>query len=248
MIIFKDENYIICKKPTGVSSQKSPDGKDMLNLLSEKTGILPTEIHPLHRLDNPVGGTMIYAIGSRNASVLSKIISENKLSKRYLAVIHGEPESNKDILKDLLFKDSSKNKSFVVKRVRKGVKEASLEYEILGTVCHEGEKISLVKILLHTGRTHQIRVQFSHRKFPLLVIDDMAAAKTNATLHYGLTNCLLSPLLITKKKHIPRCRIFKTSHGTYLTKHYLTYPRTDFTNKNAKTTSPRIFSCKYFIF
>jgi len=168
MVISENENYIICKKPVGVSSQKSPDGKDMLSLISQKVQIPISEIHPIHRLDNPVGGTMIYALGSKSASLLSKVISENKFKKEYLAVIHGEPEVGEAVLKDLLFKDSSRNKSFVVKRMRKGVKEASLEYKLLSTVCHNEEKVSLIKIILHTGRTHQIRVQFSHRKMPLL--------------------------------------------------------------------------------
>ena len=178
----ENENYIICNKPVGVSSQKSPDGKDMPNLIFQKAQIPLSKIHPIHRLDNPVGGTMIYAIGSKSASLLSKLISENKLKKEYFAVIHGEPEIGETVLKDLLFKDSSKNKSFVVKRMRKGVKEASLEYKVLSTVCYNEEKVSLVRIILHTGRTHQIRVQFSHRKMPLLGDRRYGSGKDNCSV------------------------------------------------------------------
>lgn len=182
MIIFKNENFIICKKVIGISSQKSSDGKDMICLISEKTQIPQNEIHPIHRLDNPVGGTILYGIGPKNAAQLSKIVSGNKLHKEYLAVIHGEPMEPEAVFKDLLFKDSSKNKSYVVQRMRKGVKEASLEYKVLSTVCYNEEKVSLVRIILHTGRTHQIRVQFSHRKMPLMGDRRYGSGKDNCTV------------------------------------------------------------------
>ena len=92
------------------------------------------------------------------------MVSERSFSKEYLAVIKGIPTENEGVYKDFLFKDSSKNKSFVVKRARKGVKEASLEYRLLDS----HDDISLVFVKLHTGRTHQIRVQFASRKTPLL--------------------------------------------------------------------------------
>ena len=80
----------------------------------------------------------------------------------------GKPEEPEGIFEDLLFKDSSKNKSFVVKRERKGVKKASLSYRVLASSEVNGEEISLVLAKLHTGRTHQVRVQFASRKMPLL--------------------------------------------------------------------------------
>lgn len=166
-IIHKEENFVVCKKPVGVQSQKS-EGKNMIELLAETLGMEETNVYPIHRLDNLVGGTMVYATTKSGAKELSRIVSENRMQKTYLAVIHGEPEKEKDILKDLLFKDSSKNKTFAVKRMRKGVKEASLEYEVINTTENNGQKLTLLKILLHTGRTHQIRVQFSSRKMPLV--------------------------------------------------------------------------------
>lgn len=168
MIIYQSPNYIICKKAVGVSSQKTDANSNMPSLISEAADIPVCNIHTIHRLDNPVGGTMVYALGKDSASKLSALVSDNKIQKTYLAVIHGKPEEKSGLMEDLLFKDSSKNKSFVVKRMRKGVKRALLEYEVLSTVQHDSNEMSLVKILLHTGRTHQIRVQFSHRKMPLL--------------------------------------------------------------------------------
>ena len=110
---------------------------------------------------------MVYAITKEGASLLGKTLSENRMQKRYLAVICGNPQESEATLTDLLFKDSSKNKSYVVKRMRKGVKKASLEYKVLATADYNGNTYSLLQILLHTGRTHQIRVQFASRKMPL---------------------------------------------------------------------------------
>lgn len=168
MIIFNDLNYVICKKPIGISSQKTDGDNDMPSLISQNTNIPVGRIHTVHRLDSSVGGTMVYALGKEKAAKLSALISASNMRKEYLAVIHGVPETTNGIFEDLLFKDSTKNKSFIVKRMRKGVKEAILEFKLIDTVCFDGKEMSLVKILLHTGRTHQIRVQFSHRKMPLV--------------------------------------------------------------------------------
>jgi len=181
-IIYMDKNYIVCQKPIGVSSQKANDNKDMISLISKETDISLDNIYPVHRLDNIVGGTMVYALNKKSAAALSKLISENKLKKYYLAVIHGRPENESDIFNDFLFKDSKTNKSFVVNRVRKGVKEASLEYKVLDTIDTDSGKFSLVKILLHTGRTHQIRVQFSSRKMSLLGDRRYGSGKDNCPI------------------------------------------------------------------
>ncbi len=154
-ILFEDEHLIFAVKPVGVLSQKG-DKENMVDLLGG--------VYPVHRLDTAVGGVMVFAKTADCAKRLSVLISQNEVKKEYLAVLQGVPEENKAVLKDLLFKDSAKNKTYVVKRERKGVKKASLEYEVLTVK----EDLSLVKVLLHTGRTHQIRVQFSSRKMPLL--------------------------------------------------------------------------------
>lgn len=158
-ILYEDKHLIFAVKPVGVLSQKG-DGENMVDLLSQGRG----QVYPVHRLDRAVGGVMVFAKTSDCAAKLSATVSRNEMVKEYVAVLCGIPEDESGILKDLLFKDSSKNKSFVVKRQRKGVKEASLEYRLLSTA----DNLSLVKIKLHTGRTHQIRVQFSSRKMPLL--------------------------------------------------------------------------------
>lgn len=164
-IIFEDDYIIVCIKPTGLLSQAdSSGGESMISLLQDHCG---GTVYPLHRLDREVGGIMVYAKTQKAASVLSRDIAEQRFKKEYLALVHGVPESKQGEMKDLLFKDSSKNKVFVVKKERKGVKKASLQYELINTKDIENEKFSVVRILLHTGRTHQIRVQFASRKMSL---------------------------------------------------------------------------------
>ena len=147
----------------------------MVSLLSQQTNL---QHKCVHRLDFGVGGTMVYAKSESAASKLSASIQNRSFEKEYLAVVYGTPQEKSGIYKDLLFKDSKKNKSFVVDRVRKGVKEASLEYKVLDTKETEKGTLSLVWIKLHTGRTHQIRVQFASRKTPLYG-DGKYGSKTN---------------------------------------------------------------------
>ena len=160
-ILFEDESVIVCIKERGLLSQTdSGGGESMVALLSAHCN---NQVYPLHRLDREVGGVMVYAKTKKAAANLSRDIAEHKFIKEYIALIHGKPESDSGEMRDLLFKDSRKNKSFVVKRQRKGVKEALLEYSLLET---DGD-FSTVLVRLHTGRTHQIRVQFASRKMPL---------------------------------------------------------------------------------
>ena len=128
-------------------------------MLKEQLG---GEIFPIHRLDKNVGGVMVYARTKFAAASLSKAVQEGTMVKEYLAMVHGTPPESGD-WEDLLFKDSRKNKVFVVKRQRTGVKKARLEFTRLTQ-----DDPSLVRIRLHTGRSHQIRVQFSSRGFPLV--------------------------------------------------------------------------------
>ncbi|MBO5857806.1 MAG: RluA family pseudouridine synthase [Clostridia bacterium] len=161
-ILFEDNDIIVLVKPVGVPSEDTKNGeKGILNLLKTENNL--TDVFLLHRLDRNVGGVMVFAKNKKSAACISKQIQENTFKKTYLAVTDGVIEEKQGIYKDLLFKDSSKNRSFVVNRMRKGVKEASLEYEVLSEI----ENKTLVKVTLHTGRTHQIRVQFSSRKTPL---------------------------------------------------------------------------------
>ncbi len=158
-IIFQNEDFLACVKPVGIPSQCDGEN-DMVKLL---TAQLNTQIFPVHRLDTAVGGVMVFAKNKRSAAFFSKEIAEKRFKKQYYAVVEGVPEPKIGKMEDWLFKDSSKNKSYVVKRERKGVKKASLDYR---TVAQCGGK-SLVEVLLNTGRSHQIRAQFSSRKMPL---------------------------------------------------------------------------------
>lgn len=153
-ILFSDRDIVLCVKPVGLDSEIQ-----MPAALKETLG---GEIYPVHRLDKNVGGVMIFARTQAAAASLSKAIQEGKLIKEYVALVHGTPPESGDWV-DLLWKDSQKNKVFVVKRMRGGVKKARLEFTRLTS----GEE-SLVRIRLHTGRSHQIRVQFASRGYPLV--------------------------------------------------------------------------------
>lgn len=160
-ILFEDESIIVCIKERGIISQSDSAGG--ISMITELEKLCNCKIFPLHRLDKEVGGVMVYAKTKSAAAGLSKDIQEHKFIKEYIALIHGTPENSRGEMRDLLFKDSKKNKSYVVKRERKGVKEALLDYELL----ESNNGFSKVLIKLHTGRTHQIRVQFASRKMPL---------------------------------------------------------------------------------
>ena len=149
-ILYSDKEIVVCVKPVGLDSEHDVPAQ------------LGGEIFPIHRLDKNVGGVMVFARTKGAAAVLSKAVQEGTMVKEYVALVHGTPPETGD-WEDLLFKDSSKNKVFVVKKERKGVKKARLEFARLTA----GET-SLVRIRLHTGRSHQIRVQFSSRSFPLV--------------------------------------------------------------------------------
>lgn len=160
-ILYEDKNIVFCVKPVGASSET-----DMPEMLKNQLG---GEIFTLHRLDNPVGGVMVYAKNKSAAAKISKKIAEHTdFEKTYLAVCEGELSEPEGQMEDLLFKDSRKNKSFVVSRERKGVKKARLSYRVLETAEYRGKMCSLVSVKLETGRSHQIRVQFASRKHPLL--------------------------------------------------------------------------------
>ncbi len=153
-ILYSDSQIAVCVKPVGLDSEHEVPAR-----LQKSLG---GEVFPLHRLDKNVGGLMVFARTRPAAARLSQAIQHGQMIKEYVALVHGSPPES-GILTDLLWKDSRQNKVFVVTRSRKGVKEATLEY----TRLRAGER-SLVRIRLHTGRSHQIRVQFASRGFPLV--------------------------------------------------------------------------------
>ncbi len=193
-VLFEDKHIICAIKPTGVLSEDSRSAC-MPALLREHTG--RDYIGTVHRLDRDVGGVMLF---SKNPAVTGKLIAqvaERSFHKEYLAVAMGEMEEESAVLKDLLFRDSHINKSYVVDRMRKGVRDASLEYKTLGTAELDGSAISLLHIILHTGRTHQIRVQLSHRKHPLIGDVRYGGRKAKDIALWSHRICFTHPL--TKK-------------------------------------------------
>ncbi len=165
-------DFAVCVKPVGLDSEQQVPAA-----LQE---VLGGEVYTLHRLDKNVGGVMIYARSKQAAASLSKVITQGQMVKEYVAKVHGTPPPEGD-WEDLLFKDSGRNKVFVVKRQRAGVKAARLTYKCL----HTGEQ-SLVRIRLYTGRSHQIRVQFASRGYPLV-----------GDHKYGSQDSLTAPLLFS---------------------------------------------------
>jgi 23S rRNA pseudouridine1911/1915/1917 synthase len=167
-VLYEDRNVISFVKPFGILSQKAENSEEnsILELLEASQKNI--KLFPVHRLDRTTGGVMIAAKTKEAAAILSTLITDGGMKKEYLAAVHGSSDGG--ILEDNLFFDKRKNKSFVVKKdtERKGVKKAVLEYETLKTVPHLTGDVSLVKIKLMTGRTHQIRVQMSNAGHPLL--------------------------------------------------------------------------------
>ena len=160
-ILHLDERIIVCIKPSGVLSTDEDGG--LPQLLQEQ---LELEHRPrtVHRLDRVVSGLMVLARGAKSASILSEQVMSHSFGKEYLAVIHGCPTQKSGTLTDLLGRDKARKMTYVAQEPGKDVREAILDYEVLG----EAEGTSLVHITLHTGRTHQIRVQFSSRGMPLV--------------------------------------------------------------------------------
>ena len=161
-ILYSDRDILVCVKPARVLSTDEPGG--LPDLLRETLGEAKADLRTVHRLDRVVSGLMVLARNGKSASELSRQIRDGEFEKIYHAVVHGKPEDEKGTLRDLLGRDKARKMTFVAPEPAKGVQEAVLDYEVLGAA---GE-LSLVKVLLHTGRTHQIRVQFASRGMPLV--------------------------------------------------------------------------------
>ena len=158
-IIHQDREIVVCLKPAGVLSTDEPGG--VPELLRQQ--LQTEEIRTVHRLDRVVGGLMLLARSAAAASALSRQIRDGDFDKRYLAVVHGETPVRGE-LRDLLLRNKAERKTYVVSEPAKGVQEAVLRYETL----ERAGGLSLVRIELLTGRTHQIRCQFSSRGWPLV--------------------------------------------------------------------------------
>ena len=161
-LIYVDEDILVCLKPARVLSTDEPGG--VPDLARQALGNPNADVRTVHRLDRVVAGLMVLARNAKAASELSRQIRDNEFQKEYLAVVHGNPEQEAGTLRDLLGRDKARKMTFVAAEPAKGVQEAVLDYQVLGNK----EEMSRVRIQLHTGRTHQIRVQFASRNMPLV--------------------------------------------------------------------------------
>lgn len=159
-IIYKDQDLVVCVKPARVLSTDEPGG--LPELLRAELGT--EDFRTVHRLDRVVSGLMVVARNAAAASELSRQVREDAFGKEYLAVVHGTPEAEEATLRDLLGRDKARKMTFVATQMAKDVQEAVLDYRVLSK---HGD-FSKVHIHLHTGRTHQIRVQFASRGMPLV--------------------------------------------------------------------------------
>ena len=156
-IIYQDEYLLVCLKPAGIASTYLPE------LLGKQLG-LSAPLRTVHRLDQPVQGLMVLAKRKHTAADLSRQIMAGEFEKEYLAVVHGCPEARQGEFSDLLVRDKEKRMTFVAAQPGKDAQQALLSYRVEA----KGERYSRVRVRLHTGRTHQIRVQFASRGMSLV--------------------------------------------------------------------------------
>lgn len=185
-ILYEDKYLIIVKKEYGVTTQENTkNGKCLLDLIREERNNANMYLALINRLDKEVTGAVLIAKTKEVAAKLNTMQLERAIKKEYIAIVGGIPEEKKGRYDDLLFKDSTKNKTFVVDRMRKGVKDASLLYETVKIFEYNGILCAALKVNLITGRTHQIRVQFSSRK--MAVLGDSKYGSTIRTCKMALT-------------------------------------------------------------
>ena len=183
-LIYVDEDVLVCLKPARVLSTDEPGG--VPDLAREALGDPEADIRTVHRLDRVVSGLMVLARNAKAASDLSRQIREEKFEKEYMAVVHGIPEQKTGTLRDLLGRDKARKMTYVAAEPAKGVQEAVLDYTVQGTA----EDMSLVRIRLQTGRTHQIRVQFASRGMPL--VGERKYSERNDPCEIALWSCRIA--------------------------------------------------------
>ena len=180
-LIYIDDDILVCLKPARVLSTDEPGG--VPDLAREALGDPKADVRTVHRLDRGVAGLMVLARNAKAASELSRQIRDDEFVKGYLAVVHGSPEEDSGTLRDLLGRDKARKMTFVAKEPAKGVQEAVLDYQVLNAASN----MSRVQIRLHTGRTHQIRVQFASRGMPL--VGERKYSELNDSCEIALWSC-----------------------------------------------------------
>lgn len=180
-LIYMDDDILVCLKPARVLSTDEPGG--VPDLAREALGDPKADVRTVHRLDRVVAGLMVLARNAKAASELSRQIRDDEFEKEYLAVVHGSPEEDSGTLRDLLGRDKARKMTFVAKEPAKGVQEAVLDYQVLNAASN----MSRVQIRLHTGRTHQIRVQFASRGMPL--VGERKYSELNDSCEIALWSC-----------------------------------------------------------
>lgn len=203
-IVYQDQDILVCIKPPRVLSTDEPGG--LPDLIRQELGDLTADIRTVHRLDRVVSGLMVLARNSASASELSRQIRENQFEKEYLAVIHGRPENQSGTLRDLLVRDKARKMTMIADAPGKDVQEAILRYQVLST----NEQTSRVQIQLVTGRTHQIRVQFSSRGMPL--VGERKYASGTDACELALWSCRIAFL---HPKTGKRMEFYRLSPDTY---------------------------------
>ena len=183
-ILHLDDSFVVCLKPARVLSTDEPGG--MPELVRTALGDPNACVRTVHRLDRVVAGLMVLARTPQAASELSRQIRDNEFGKEYMAVLHGIPREKEGTLVDLLLRSKQERKTYVVQEMAKGVQEAILDYQVMST----SEDFSKVQIQLRTGRTHQIRCQFSSRNLPL--VGDRKYSLNEDNCEIALWSCRLA--------------------------------------------------------
>ncbi len=183
-ILYQDAELLVCVKPARVLSTDEPGG--LPELVRQALGDPGADVRTVHRLDRVVSGLMVLARNGESASGLSRQIREGTFGKEYLAVVHGVPQEKSGELWDLLGRDKARRMTYVAEAPGKGIQQARLSYRVEAV----RENLSLVRIRLHTGRTHQIRVQFASRGLPL--VGERKYAVLEDPCELALWSCRLS--------------------------------------------------------
>ena len=189
-ILYEDGQIIVCRKTAGVPTQTTALGEpDLVSMLKNYRAEKNEDpyIGLVHRLDQPVEGVMLFAKTKSAAAILSKQVATRDMGKEYYAVVEGDPKEKEGSLTHWLVRDGKTNTSRVVVKNTPEAKEARLDYRVLGTMEVDGKIRSLIRVYLHTGRHHQIRVQMSATGHP--IVGDRKYGEENQRGYEPLSLC-----------------------------------------------------------